>query len=79
MQGTIEELQQEASAKGQQLKQRHLEQQRVLNDESLATLAADFAQVSARRLFRRATRRMGTWSRRDQETRGVAELAYPTK
>ena len=42
---TMEQVQQEAYARGQQMKQRHLEQQRVVNDEALMILAADFAQV----------------------------------
>lgn len=42
---TMEQVQQEAYARGQQMKQWHLEQQRVVNDEALMILAADFAQV----------------------------------
>ena len=42
---TMEQIQQEAYARGQQMKQWHLEQQRVVNDEALMILAADFAQV----------------------------------
>ena len=42
---TMEQVQQEAYARGQQMKQWHLEQQRVVNDEALMILAADFAHV----------------------------------
>ena len=42
---TMEQVQQEAYARGQQMKQWHLEQQRVVNDEALMILAADFAQM----------------------------------
>ena len=42
---TMEQVQQEAYARGQQMKQWHLEQQRVVNDEALTILAADFAHV----------------------------------
>jgi hypothetical protein len=43
---TMEQVRQEAYVRGQQMKQWHLEQQRVVNDEALTILAADFAQVS---------------------------------
>ncbi len=43
---TMEQIQQEAYVRGQQMKQWHHEQQRVLNDEAITILAADFAQVS---------------------------------
>jgi len=42
---TMEQVQQEAYVRGQQMKQWHLEQQRVVNDEALTILAADFAHV----------------------------------
>ena len=42
---TMEQVQQEAYERGQQMKQWHLEQQRVVNDEALTILAADFAHV----------------------------------
>ena len=42
---TMEQIQQEAYARGQQMKQQHIQQQRVVNDEAIAVLAADFAQV----------------------------------
>jgi hypothetical protein len=43
---TMEQIQQEAYMRGQQMKQWHYQQQRVVNDEALTILAADFAQVS---------------------------------
>jgi len=43
---TMEQIQQEAYGRGQQMKQSHLHEQRVVTDEGLAILAADFAQVS---------------------------------
>lgn len=42
---TTDQIQKEAYLRGQQMKQRHSEQQRVVNDNALAILAADFAQV----------------------------------
>ena len=42
---TMEQIQQEAYVRGQQMKQWHLEQQRVVNDEALTILAADFAHM----------------------------------
>lgn len=42
---TMEHVQQEAYVRGQQMKQAHLHQQRVVTDEACAILAADFAQV----------------------------------
>ncbi|GHO66245.1 hypothetical protein KSC_051370 [Ktedonobacter sp. SOSP1-52] len=41
-----EQIQQEAYVQGQQMKQWHDQQQRVLTQEALAILAADFAQIS---------------------------------
>jgi len=46
MQETLEQLQQEAYIKGQQLKQWHLQQHRVIDSVALAVLASDFAQLS---------------------------------
>ena len=43
---TMEQVQQEAYVKGQQMKQWHDQQQRVVDDEALTILAADFAHVS---------------------------------
>lgn len=43
---TMEQIQRDASVRGQQMKQWHLDQQRVVSHETLAILAADFAQVS---------------------------------
>ena len=43
---TMEQIQQEAYVRGQQMKQWHHQQQRVINDEALAILATDFAQIS---------------------------------
>jgi hypothetical protein len=43
---TMEQVQQEAYVRGQQMKQWHQEQQRVVSDEALTTLAADFAHIS---------------------------------
>ncbi|GHO93791.1 hypothetical protein KSF_038390 [Reticulibacter mediterranei] len=42
---TTEQIQQAAYLRGQQMKQRHREQQRVITDKALAVLAADFAHV----------------------------------
>ncbi len=43
---TMEQVQQEAYDRGQQMKQWHQEQQRVVTDEALTLLAADFAHLS---------------------------------
>jgi hypothetical protein len=43
---TMEEIQQEAYVRGQQMQQWHHQQQRVVTDEALLILAADFAHVS---------------------------------
>ncbi|MGZ6368046.1 MAG: hypothetical protein ACXWPS_19060 [Ktedonobacteraceae bacterium] len=43
---SIEQIQQEAYVRGQQMKQWHDQQQRVINDEALTILAADFAQIT---------------------------------
>lgn len=42
---SIEQIQQEAYVRGQQMKQWHEQQRRVINDEALTILAADFAHV----------------------------------
>ena len=49
MQETIEEVQQEAYVRGQHVQHWHHQQQRVVTDEALTVLAADFAHIS---LFR---------------------------
>lgn len=43
---SIEQIQQEAYVRGQQMKQWHGQQRRVINDEALTILAADFAQIT---------------------------------
>jgi hypothetical protein len=43
---TMEEIQLEAYMRGQQMQQWHHQQQRVVTDEALVILAADFAHVS---------------------------------
>jgi len=43
---TMEQVQREAYARGQQMKQWHHQQQRIVNDEALTILAADFVQIS---------------------------------
>ena len=49
MQETLEQVQQEAYVRGQQMQHWHHQQQRVVTDEALTVLAADFAHIS---LFR---------------------------
>lgn len=46
---TREQVQQEAYVRGQQMQQWHQQRQRVVTDEALTVLAADFAHIS---LFR---------------------------
>jgi hypothetical protein len=46
MQESLDPMQREAFRKGQQLKQWHRQQQRQLDHEALATLAADFAHLT---------------------------------
>jgi len=46
MQESLDNMQREAFRKGQQLKQWHRQQQRQLDHEALATLAADFAHLT---------------------------------
>jgi len=43
---TMEQVKQEAYVRGQQMQQWHRQQQRVVKDEALTILAADFAHVS---------------------------------
>jgi len=43
---TMEQIQRDAYVRGQQMKQWHLHEQRVVSHEALTVLAADFAQVS---------------------------------
>ena len=43
---SMEQVQHEAYVRGQQIKHWHDQQQRVITDEALTVLAADFAQVS---------------------------------
>ncbi|HET8843404.1 MAG TPA: hypothetical protein VFN35_18220 [Ktedonobacteraceae bacterium] len=43
---SMEQIRQEAYVRGQQMKQWHDQQQRVLDDEALTILAADFAQLT---------------------------------
>ena len=43
---SIEQIQQEAYVRGQQMKQWHEQQRHVINDEALTILAADFAQIT---------------------------------
>jgi hypothetical protein len=46
---SMEQIQQEAYVRGQQMKQWHDQQQRVVGDEALTILAADYAHIT---LFR---------------------------
>lgn len=43
---TLQEIQQEAYVRGQQMQQWHHQQQRVVCDEALLILAADFAHIA---------------------------------
>ena len=65
---TREEVQQEAYVRGQQMQQWH--QQRVVTDEALTVLAADFAHIS---LFR-ANQQVSAISA--HERAGVCERAF---
>jgi hypothetical protein len=67
---TREQVQQEAYMRGQQMKQWHQQQQRVVTDEALTTLAADFAHIS---LFR-ANQQVSAVSA--HERAGVCERAF---
>jgi hypothetical protein len=46
MSETMEQVQKEAYVRGQQMKHWHYQQQRIVTDEALMILAADFAQLS---------------------------------
>ena len=67
---TIEQVKQEAYVRGQQMQQWHHQQQRVVTDEALTVLAADFAHIS---LFR-ANQQESMISA--HERAGVCELAF---
>jgi len=67
---TMEQVQQEAYMRGQQMKLWHQEQQRVVTDEALTTLAADFAHIS---LFKSNQQRSVTSA---HERAGVCERAF---
>ena len=67
---TMEQVQQEAYVRGQQMKHWHQEQQRVVTDEALTVLTADFAHIS---LFR-ANQQVSTVSA--HERAGVCERAF---
>ncbi len=67
---TREQVQQEAYVRGQQMKQWHQEQQRVVTDEALTVLAADFAHIS---LFR-SNQQVSAISA--HERAGVCERAF---
>ena len=67
---TMEQVQQEAYVRGQQMKQWHLEQQRVVNDEALTILAADFARVYLFKSYQHMT--VGA----AHERAGLCEIAF---
>jgi len=67
---TMEQVQQEAYVRGQQMKQWHQHEQRVVTDEALTILAADFAHIS---LFR-ANQHTSVVSA--HERAGVCEQAF---
>ncbi len=66
----MEQIEQEAYVRGQQMKRWHSQQQRVINEEALMILAADFAQVS---LFK-SNQHMGMITA--HERAGVCEKAF---
>ncbi len=70
MPDTMEQVQQEAYVRGQQMQHWHQEQQRVITDEALTLLAADFAHIS---LFR-ANQHTSAVSA--HERAGVCERAF---
>ncbi len=70
MPDTMEQIQREAYERGQQMKQWHLQQQRVVTGEALAMLAADFAQLS---LFK-STQHMSVVAA--HERAGLCERAF---
>ena len=67
---TMEQVQQEAYMRGQQMQHWHQQQQRVVTDEALTVLAADFAHIS---LFR-ANQQVSVISA--HERAGVCERAF---
>ncbi len=67
---TMEQVQQEAYVRGQQMKQWHQHEQRVVTDEACAILAADFAHIS---LFR-SNHHLGVVA--THERAGVCERAF---
>jgi len=67
---TMEQVQQEAYVRGQQMRHWHQEQQRVVTDEALTLLAADFAHIS---LFR-SNQHMSVVA--SHERAGVCEKAF---
>ncbi len=67
---TMEQVKQEAYVRGQQMKQWHQHEQRVVTDVALTVLAADFAHLS---LFK-ANQQMSTVSA--HERAGVCERAF---
>ena len=67
---TLEEIQQEAYVRGQQMRQWHHQQQRVVTGEALLILAADFAHVS---LFQ-ASHHLGVLTA--HERAGICEQAF---
>ena len=67
---TIEQVQQESYVRGQQMQHWHQQQQRVVTDEALTVLAADFAHIS---LFR-ANQQVSAISA--HERAGVCERAF---
>lgn len=70
MSDMMEQVQQEAYVRGQQMKHSHQQQQRVVSDETLTTLAADFAHLS---LFK-SNQQMSVISA--HERAGVCERAF---
>ena len=70
MPDTMEQVQQEAYVRGQQMRHRHQHEQRVVTDEALTVLAADFAHIS---LFR-ANQHTSAVSA--HERAGVCERAF---
>ncbi len=67
---TMEQVQSEAYVRGQQMQHWHREQQRIVTDEALTILAADFAHIS---LFK-ANQQMSVASA--HERAGVCERAF---
>ena len=67
---TLEQVKQEAYVRGQQMQQWHQQQQRVVTDEALTVLAADFAHIS---LFRTNQQRSVISA---HERAGICEQAF---